>query len=72
VSGLRETQQRLAGLAAERKAYERLLRDVRLATASALIGVRDSDEFSLTEAAEILGLSRPTVYALLEDAERAK
>jgi predicted transcriptional regulator len=60
---------RLAELAATRIRLERELQDVRRATGQALLGVRDDDELNLTKAAGILGVSRMTVYCLLEDAE---
>jgi hypothetical protein len=61
-------RERLESLARERSEHEEQLQGIRRATGEALLEVRDDDELSLTEAATILDLSRPTVYCLLEDA----
>lgn len=61
-------RERLESLARERSEHEEQLQGIRRATGEALLEVRDDDELSLTEAAAILDLSRPTVYLLLEDA----
>lgn len=63
--GLRE---KLESLAAERREHEQQLTGIRRATGEALLEVSDDEHLTLTEAASILGLSRPTVYCLLEDA----
>lgn len=55
-----------------REEAEEVLRQVRRETAATLVEVRKSGELGrsgMTEAARILGLSKPTVYLLLEDAE---
>lgn len=63
----------LATLAHLRKSLEALLTNCRCKTGEVLLEVRrEGVGLTLTEAAAILGLSRPTVYCLLEDAEAAK
>lgn len=60
---------RLAALASRRADLEQQLRQVRRDTGAALLEVNDDDDLTLTAAAVILDLSRPTVYCLLEDTE---
>lgn len=59
---------RLADLAMKRHELERELLEVRRETGAALVEVRDSEDMTLSFAAGVLDLSRPTVYCLLEDA----
>lgn len=59
---------RLEDLASDRAYLESKLSEVRRNMGLALLEVRDDDDLSLTEAAGILGISRPTAYCLLEDA----
>jgi len=60
---------RLKELATRRLRLESELSEVRCETGAALLEVRDDEDETLTEAADILVLSRPTIYCLLEDAE---
>ncbi|MDX6609045.1 MAG: hypothetical protein QOF85_970 [Solirubrobacterales bacterium] len=60
---------RLKAFALELADLEAQLRGVRSEIGAALLEVRGTEGFTLTEAAQILGFSRPTVYCLLEDAE---
>lgn len=63
---------RLAELGRERQEHEDSLRSIRIAIGRALLEVREDDELTLTEAAQLLGLSRQTVFCLLRDAEEAR
>jgi predicted DNA-binding protein (UPF0251 family) len=56
-------------LASRREGAEGSLQRIRRETGAALLEVGDEKGLTLTEAASILGLSRPTVYCLLEDAK---
>lgn len=65
-------RERLESLARERTEHEEQLQGIRRATGEALLEVRESAELGrsgMTEAARILGLSKPTVYLLAQDAE---
>ena len=64
-------RERLEAIAGERATAEKLLRDVRLDTGKALVEVAATEDITMTEAATILGISRPTAYLLLEDAKEA-
>jgi len=62
-------REKLESLAAERHEHEEQLTGIRRATGEALLEVNEDEHLRLTEAAGILGLSRPTVYCLISDAE---
>lgn len=62
-------RQHLAALGLMRNDAEEKQRSIRREIGKALLEVRDDDDLTFTEAADILGISRPTVYRLLHDAE---
>lgn len=60
---------RLGALANERRTLEEELRACRQLSGKTLLEVREDPDLTLTEAGSILGISKPTVYLLLHDAE---
>jgi hypothetical protein len=60
----------LADLAGKRGDHCEARHELEQKIGEALVEVRETPGITLTEAAQLLGLSRPTAYRLLEEAQR--